>query len=368
MYGTIRSCSQQLRLVRYSSRTALKDLLPSKKIMNRILFDQDSRLAYGKAMKIYQTVYCNLDDPDAIKLPKYTQSDDLMRLKEVLAAIRKSTNTINRNLVELENELVEQAGELGNNDAIAMLAFQTIQDPKTDKHDYDYANTLIDELSKLKHPLTFKLAGDLAYKNKAFAQAELFWLKFIDLEPNTIEASHVYSNLGIYYYSMSPKPDLIRARYYLEKSLAYGELDAIILKSHYFYSQLFTLTDPKVAKYHLEICAGKGLKESFSSLGFLEMNVFNNCDKSLEWFKLGHEADGDLSCLIGQFDCYIVLKDLKHAMKVLQKIKAIQDSVLKSKNKKMPENIKATVNSNSMLLDMFFSTRQEQIQQAGNAF
>lgn len=368
MYCTIRTWAHSSRLVRYHSRSALKELLPSKKVMNRILFDQDSRVGYSKAMKIYETVYSNLDDPDSIRLPKYTQSDDLMRLKEVLAVIRKTTNTINRNLVALENELVEQAGELGNNDAISMLAFQTIQDPKTDKEDYKYANTLIDELSRINHPLTYKLAGDLAFKNKAFSQAELFWLKFLELESNTIEASHVYSNLGIYYYTRSPRPDLMRARYYLQKSLAYGELDATILKSHYFYSQLFTLTDPKIAKYHLEICAGKGLKESFASLGFLEMNVFNNFDKSLEWFKLGHEADGDLSCLIGQFDCYMLLKDLKNAMKVLQKIRSVQENVIKSKTKKMPDNIKATVDSNTILLQMFFSTRREQIQQAGNAF
>ncbi|EGV65297.1 hypothetical protein PSN45_002554 [Yamadazyma tenuis] len=346
-----------------STRPPLRDIIPSKKVFNRILFDQDSRLAYSRAMKIYEAVYNHIDNPNHILLPSYTRSDDLMSLKEVLSVIRKTTNTINRHLVELENELVEQAGELGSSNAIAILAFNTIQDPNTSKEDFQYANQLIENLSDLKNPLTFKLAGDLAYKKRAFSQAESYWLQFIELEPNTINASHVYSNLGLYYYTLQPKPDLIRARQYLEKSIAFGQLDSTILRSHYYYSQLFTLTDPKIARYHLEICASKGLKESFSSLGFLELNVFNNYDKSLEWFKLGHEADGDLSCLIGQFDCQILLKDRKSALKALQKIMSIQEKFEKSRqNPSVPEKYRATIASNKHLLSMFFSSRKQAIE------
>lgn len=348
--------------IRYSStRAPLKDIIPTKKVFNRILFDQDSRLAYKKAMNIYESVYQHLDDPSHIRLPRYTRGSDLMTLKDVLAVIRKTTNTIDRRLVALENELVEQAGELGNNDAIAMLAFQTIEDPKTTKEDYKYANELINQLSDLKHPLTFKLAGDLAYKTKAFPQAESYWLQFLELEDNTINASHVYANLGLYYYTLYPKPNLLKARFYLEKSLVFGELDSTILRSHYYYSQLFTLTNPKIAKYHLEICASKGLKESFSSLGFMEMNVFGNYDKSLEWFKLGHEADGDLSCLIGSFDCYMVLKEHKSALKVLLQIRQVEQKI----NKKIPnapQQIQQTIDSNKQLLQMFFNSRKPQIQ------
>lgn len=319
-------------------------------------------------MLIYESIYRDIDQPQNIRLPKYTKPQDLMVLKDVLGVLRKSTNTINSNLVALENELVEQAGELGNNDAISLLAFKTIQDKNTAKEDYQYANKLIQDLSNAKHPLTFKLAGDLAYSKGALEQARDYWLEFIELEPDTIEASHVYGNLGIYYYTLWPKPDLYKARFYLEKSIAFGQLDSIVLKSHYYYSQLFTMVNPKVARYHLELCTSKGLKESFASLGFMEMNIFNNQAKSLEWFKLGVEADGDLSCLIGQFDVYILLKDYKNANKILHNIKSIQEKIEKTKGKssKLPDNIQTTINSNSLLLDMFFGTRPEQIQLAVN--
>lgn len=357
-----------IRYASTSQRPPLINIIPRKKILNRILFDQDSRLTYKKVMQTYDCIYQNLDSPQDIKLPSYIRSDDLMVLKDVLGVIRKTTNTINSNLVAIENELVEQASELGNNDAISMLAFKTIQDKNTTKEDYKYATKLIDDLSKLKHPLTFKLAGDLAFSKGALEQAKDYWLEFIELEPNTINASHVYSNLGIYFYTQYPKPDLYKARYYLEKSMALGQLDSVILRSHYYYSQLFTLTNPKLAKYHLEICASKGLKESFNSLGFMEMNVFNNYPKSLEWFKLGVEADGDLSCLIGQFDLYILLKDYKNANRILQKIKSIQEMILQaqSKTNAQPEHIQRTIASNGSLLNMFFGSRQELIKLASN--
>lgn len=342
-------------------RPALLQLMPKKKMLNRILFDHDSRLNYSKVLKVYQSLYDNLDNPDDIKLPNFVKSDDLMVLRQVLSSIRKSTNTINRNLVDLENELLEQASELGNNDAIAFLAFNTIQDKTASKADFRHANSLIDQLSKLNHPLTFKLGGDLAYKNRLFDQAKHYWLQFLDLENNTTNASHVYSNLGIYYYTLNPRPDLMKARLYLKQSITFGILDPTILRAHYYYSQLFTLTDPKVSKYHLEICASQGLKESFSSLGFLEMNVFGDYVKSLEWFKLGHEADGDLSCLIGQFDCFLLIKDIKLARTIVHKIMSIKDKIQKVNYNDAPDSIKATINTNNALLDMFFSTRQSGI-------
>ena len=337
--------------------------------MNRILFDNDSRLAYLKFIPVLQAIYTNLDNPDAIKLPKYVKAFDLMVFKNVLSSIRTTTNTINTNLLDLENELIEQAADLGDNDAISMLAFETVErslaEKSVSKQDYQHANKLIAQLTDMKHPLVFKLAGDLAFKQKYYNQAEQYWLQFVELEPDTIRASHVYSNLGIYYFSYREVPDLSLAKKYFLKSIRFGEIDKHIIQSHYYLGQLYVTVDPKLAKYHWEISASRGLKESFPSLGFLELNVFQNYAKSLEWFKLGVEASQDITCMIGQFDCYIVMENFKSAYETLnklinirQKIKEVRDS-----KREIPPQMVDTMNLNESVLQTFFNTRKTELEE-----
>ena len=78
------------------------------------------------------------------------------------------TNSINVHLLDLENELIEQLAELGNNDAITILAFETVRKRQilkeiVDKEDYQHANELIKQLIDINHPLVFKMAGDLSW-------------------------------------------------------------------------------------------------------------------------------------------------------------------------------------------------------------
>lgn len=369
--SVIRQGSQFLS--RYAStvaRPTLESILPKKRTLNRILFDNDSRLTYSKFIPVLESIYTNLDKPDNIKLPKYVKPYDLMAFKNVLSTIRTTTNTINNHLLDLENELIEQAAELGDNDAISMLAFETVEKRLADKSkvsddDYKYANKLINDLSELKHSLTFKLAGDLAFKQNYFSQARDYWLQFIELESDTIRASHVYSNLGISYFSYSEKPDLALARKYFLKSIRYGELDKHIVKSHYYLGQIYVLADPTLAKYHWEISASQGLKESFPSLGFLEMNVFENYPKSLEWFKLGVEASQDITCMIGQFDCYIAMGDFKGAYGLLTKMMAIDDKIKQANMKRLqiPKEVEESMKTTEALLKTFFNTRQQELQE-----
>lgn len=75
---------------------------------------------------------------------------------------------------------------------------------KAAKEDLAHANKLITELTQLKHPLVFKMAGDLAFEKKVFATAVDYWQQFLALEDDTIEAGHVYYNLGYYYFSQPP--------------------------------------------------------------------------------------------------------------------------------------------------------------------
>ncbi|KAF3987445.1 hypothetical protein FT663_04439 [Candidozyma haemuli var. vulneris] len=349
----------------YSARPAIDSVLPKKKTLSRLLFDHDSRLAYKKVMPIFTNVYENLENPTNIRLPHYTKHQDLMTLRSVLRDIRALSNAVNKNLVDLENELIEQAAELGNNDAIAMLAFEAIGSPETSKEDYEYANKLIGELQDARHPLVFKLAGDLAFSKNYHEQAAQYWNDFLELEDDSIIASHVYTSLGMYYFNFAkPEPDLARARVCLEKAIKFGELDTSIIKAHYYLGQLYSMTDPKRSRYHLEISASKGLQESFPSLGFLELNVFDNPSKALEWFKLGVEGNNDITCLVGQFDAHIRTKNFKKASSILANLQGLKkklDGFAKHKFRNVPDAFKGHAETNYALLVTFFDTRKDVI-------
>lgn len=316
-------------------------------------------------MIVLNSVYDNLDKPEDIRLPKFVNHSDLMMLRSILYDIRSVTKSVNKNLVDLENELVEQAAELGNNDAIAMLSFEAIQNKSTLKEDYQHANSLILQLRESKHPLVFKLAGDLAFSKKYYPQAAQYWNQFLELENNTILASHVYSNLGIYYYHyLSPRPDLNEAKLHFEKAIQFGELDTHIVKAHYYLGQLYAITDPELSRYHLQLSASRGLQESFPSLGFLELNVFNNIPKAIEWFKLGVESNSDLSCLIGQFDAHVRAGNDINALSVLANLEGLKsklDKVMNKTSHNLPEKYKELAETNYALLNTFFSTRQHAI-------
>ncbi|RLV93535.1 Protein MSS2 mitochondrial [Spathaspora sp. JA1] len=348
----------------YSTTTTtappLLSILPSKRTLNKLLFDNDSRLSYKKMIPVLTSIYDNLDTPTSILLPSYVKSFDLMTFKNVLTTIRSTTGTIHPRLIMLEAELVEQAGELGDNDAITILAFETIEKKlnggDVSKEDFTSANSLVKQLTDLNHPLVFKMGGDLAFKQNIPDKACEYWLRFIELESDTIMASHVYCNLGLYYFN---KPDLTQAKYYFEKSVKFGDVDNFTIKAHYYLGQLYVDIDPRVSKYHWEIAASRGLKDAFQSLGFLELNMFENYDKSLEWFRLGVEVANDVACLIGQFDCYWKLDNRVKAFDILTKLGELQKKIKSMKN--VPEELKSSMLMNQSLLATFFNTRSKEI-------
>lgn len=349
-----------------SGRPPLASILPKKKPINRLLFDQDSRLAYNKILPILESIYIHLDDPSKIKLPSYTQDRDLMSLRGVLQSLRLVTHSVNRNLVDLENELVEQAAELGNHDAISMLAFETLASKDSTKDDLSHAQKLLRQLTDQKHPLSFKLAGDFAFSKNYHEQAAQYWQEFLDLEDGTILASQVHLNLGVYFYHyFKPKPNLRRAKLHLEKAVKFGELDTHIVKAHFFLGQLYSISDPKLSRHHMELASSRGLAESFPALGFLELNVFDNIPKALEWFKLGVEASNDLSCLVGQFDAHIRAEKTTKALNVLanlqELLKKVELVMARPDFLKFPDSRKLAARSSHQLLRTFFDTRGDTI-------
>ncbi|RCK65195.1 Protein MSS2, mitochondrial [Candida viswanathii] len=315
-------------------------------------------------LPVLSTIYDNLSTPEKISLPGFVQGSDLMDFKQMLSTVRKLTSSTNTHLVALEAELIEQSAERGDLDAITLLAFETLGKTDKTKEDTQHANKLIGELVELDHPLVFKMAGDLAWSKNAHAQAVEYWKKFIALEPASALASQVYFNLGYYYFTYLVRPDVVLSKLYFEKSVNVGDVsnDEYAVKSHYYLGQLYVENNPKVSRYHWEISSSKGLKESYSSLGFLEMNVFNNYEQAAEWFKLGAELSNDMTCNIGMFDCYRMLKSWKLANVALNKIYDVRDKIAKLKFRKdIPENIQASIKYNQSLLKAFFDTRKDDI-------
>lgn len=306
-----------------NSRPPIYEILPKKKIMNRILFDLDSRHGYGKLYSAYEAVYKKLDNDEEPILPKYINASDLMIMKKALENIRIMTHTANRNLVDLENELVEQAAEHGNNDAVALLAFEAIVNENASQEDKIYAKELVSKLLDLSHPLTIKLSGDLCLKNEMNDQAEKFYYDFLELEDDTFLASEVFKQLGIINFQ---KPNLVSSKQFFERSIRTGPIDKVA-DCHYYLGQL-NIHDPRKARHHFELSASQGFKESFQQLGFLELNFFGNLNKAKEWFKLGSEIS-DLSCIIGLFDCSIREKKWKNAYKTY---KLLENSLPNSAN------------------------------------
>lgn len=367
-----------LRFIRLAStstkaRPELLSILPSKRTINRILFDNDSPITYSKMMPVLQNIYNNLSQPSKIEIPTSVKSLDLMVFRKLLTSIRSVTQSANKNLLDLENELVEQAAERGDLDAITMLAYEKVREnlrqetvvDKAAKEDLAHANKLIKELTELKHPLVFKMAGDLAFEKKVYATAVDYWQQFLELEDDTIEAGHVYYSLGYYFFSQPPPiQDFNKAKQYFQKCIQLTDLDLHSTKAHYYLGQLYLDKNPQVAKYFMEISALKSLLESFASLGFLEMNKFKNYDIAIEWFKLGVEANKDLLCLIGQFDCYIKMKQWRAADKVLRNLKELRSKVndVKRNKKTVPDSMKDSFHVNDSLLTSFFQGRKEEFE------
>ncbi|CDR42050.1 CYFA0S08e03026g1_1 [Cyberlindnera fabianii] len=303
------------------NRPPIYDILPTKRLMNRVLFDLDAPHSFGKLYPVYESVYKALDTESEATFPKYITASDLMIMKRALENIRLQSHTANRHLVALENALLEYAAEAGNNDAVAMLAFEAIVSDTADQDDKTHAKKLVEALLKLKHPLTVKLSGDLCMKGERLEQAEKFYLDFLQLENDTFLASEVYKQLGVLNFQ---KPDLVAAKQYFERSISTGPIDKVA-DCHYYLGQL-NAHIPETGRHHFELAASQGFRESFQQLGFLELNYFNAPKKAREWFRLGSEL-GDVSCIIGLFDCSVTLGDFKHAYAAYNTLKtSLEDS------------------------------------------
>ena len=75
---------------------------------------------------LYEKLYKEMDKEVNVAIPKGFEPKDLMIMKKVLEKVRHKTKAINKNLIRLENELLDKAAEMGDNDAIALLCLSLI--------------------------------------------------------------------------------------------------------------------------------------------------------------------------------------------------------------------------------------------------
>lgn len=302
-----------------SKRPELLEIFPKKKFVNKELFEMDSRMSYRKLWPIYEQVYSNLDKDDEVELPRYINGSDLLIMKKMLEKYRNFSGIINKNLLVLENELIELSAEYGNNDAISILAFSTLGDVESEANEREYASKLIQELYEVKNTMCVKLLGDLAYKHEDHELSLKYYMEFLELENDTVLASEVYKMVGIL--NFNNFRNLSFAKQYFLNSIKYGTLDKT-LECHYYLGIIFQLTDPNLSKFHLQLAASKSFREAFKSLGHMELNYFHNYELAKEWFKLGIEIK-DYDCLFGLFDTFYELKDFENAKKSLQTIEKV---------------------------------------------
>lgn len=337
------------------SKAPFKTLFPSKKLLNRILFQMDSELSSKKLLPLYETLYTKneLTSKDS----KYVNNPDVIFLmNRVLVDLRKRTKQQPIQLHKMELYLLKKAAQLGNNDAITLLCYQILKSKPslsatTPEHQQDIIQSqeLLKQLVKQKHPLSFKIVADLNCSMGQFEEAKRWYKEYLkSVEP----FNKLTSNFDIKYWGVQQKGEVLEKLGEIEfreggianiKSCEKRFLEAIkilplkeCVKSYFYLSMLYIKYEPTKSKILLEQCCTQGFKEAFNELGYLEMNYFRDPKKAQEWFKLGMELQ-QLSCFFGYFQCCITLKNWIGAKKCIETINNLKFSNITNESDK--ENI-----------------------------
>ncbi|TID31007.1 hypothetical protein CANINC_000368 [Pichia inconspicua] len=327
------------------------DILPSKKIISRLLFDYDARYNFNKYIPVIESIY-DLTPGKAPSIPEKFKGNDLLIFQRVLSQIRKQTHTINPLLLQLENDLIEYAAERGSRDALCTLSFMALDDSGEGwtEDDKNTAKSYIKELMELEHPLAFKLAADRELKrftnsleegkgnekqeekvdttlspteevsfsdittsSQQLSRAISLYEHFLKLDPSSTVAAAAHRSLGMINFRLQ---DLVKAEEHFSNAVQLAPVSDNS-QAHFFLGLLHE-KDPQRARYHFQMAATEGFRESFANLGYIELNVFNDPDIAKEWFALGAEL-GVPECVVGLFDVAHRKKDWVAAQSVIEK-------------------------------------------------
>lgn len=335
-----------------TAKPLLLDILPPKKVISRLLFDYNAHHNFSKYLPVIESIY-DSELGGKCELPEQFKGNDLLIFQRVLAQIRKQTHTINPLLLDLENSLIEYAAERGSRDALCTLSFMALDgtgegwsvDDKTTAKKY------IKELMEMEHPLSFKLAADrelkgftdsldmakeskeelvedsstdltptsdLSFSNMTTSPKQLsrsisLYNRFLELDSTSTIAAAAHRSLGMIYFRTQ---ELIKAEDHFKHAVNLAPVSDNS-QAHFFLGLLYEI-DPIKARYHFQMAATEGFRESFANLGYIELNVFNELNKAKEWFALGAEL-GVPECIVGLFDVAYRQEDFGKAKSILER-------------------------------------------------
>lgn len=189
-------------------------------------------------------------------------------------------------------------------------------DKESNQNDKEYANKLLKSLVDQKFGPALKVSGDLAYELGYVNSALKFYDQALDTDCGPLDEKSRTTCLRAAGLLNFQHKRFILAKDYLERAVESAIEPSQVYECHYYLAQLLE-EDKLRSRYHLEQAARFGLKESFSKLGFLLFNFFDEIEHAKDWYNLGIEI-GDLTCLMGIFDLYIKTGDKKEALSILQ--------------------------------------------------
>ena len=315
-------------------------VFPSKKLINRILFQLDSDVTSRTIIPIYRSIYNDKTVPK-----KYSKNGEVLFLmKQVLSKVKKISNYESIPLRQMRNFLLYESAHNGSNDAVAMLCYDILSNKKTPTEKKREAEKLLKDLVMLGHGLSFKIVGDLYHGMGQTKECISWYEKFLEQPMLKDELrGEVLEKIAEILYREDTKNVKIAEEKFLQV-LKISQLQDCV-KSYFYLAQIYIKYDPAKAKVLLEQCCTQGFKEAFKEIGYLEMNYFRDLKKAQEWFKIGMEVF-EIECYFGYFDCSYELGQYQNCINCLNSMKSLT---------KVNANYKDYIN-------MFVTRRKEKIQ------
>ncbi|CAB4257070.1 similar to Saccharomyces cerevisiae YDL107W MSS2 Peripherally bound inner membrane protein of the mitochondrial matrix involved in membrane insertion of C-terminus of Cox2p [Maudiozyma barnettii] len=315
-------------------------VFPSKKLINRILFQLDSDITSRTIIPIYRSLYEKKTIPT-----KYRHNGEVLFLmNRVLSKINKISHYETTPLKEMRNSLLYKSANNGSNDAIALLCFEVLSNKDVTPTKKKEAEKLLRDLIMLGHGLSFKVVGDLYHSMGKTTECISWYEKFLEQPQLKNELKgEVLEKIAEIQYKEDSKNIKIAERNFLEVIKICKLQDCV--KSYFYLAQIYIKYDPMKSKILLEQCCTQGFKEAFKELGYLEMNYFRDYGKAQEWFKIGMEVF-EFECYFGYFDCSFELKQYNNCINCLKSMEILS---------KVDKNYK-------QYIKMFIANRTEKIQ------
>ncbi|KAG0670574.1 hypothetical protein C6P45_002140 [Maudiozyma exigua] len=321
------------------SKPEFSKVFPSKKLINRILFQLDSDVTSRTIIPIYRSIYQDKTVPK-----NYSKNGEvLLLMNQVLSRVKKISNYESSPLRQMRNFLLYESAHNGSNDAVAMLCYEILSNKKTPTDKKRQAEKLLKDLIVVGHGLSFKIVGDLYHGMGQTNECISWYEKFLE-QPRLKDElrAEVLEKIAEILYREDIKNVNIAEEKFLEV-LKISKLQDCV-KSYFYLAQIYIKYDPVKSRVLLEQCCTQGFKEAFKEIGYLEMNYFRDLKKAQEWFKIGMEVF-EIECYFGYFDCSYELEQYQNCVNCLNTMK----------------NLTKINNNYRDYINMFVTNRKEKI-------